>query len=138
MKGNDSHCGSRLEEEGLDLNLIVISIFIGLGVFLPIAALTIGRFLRPNVPTFQKKLTYESGNDPTGEGWVQFHIRYYPFALLFVIFDVEALFLYPWAVIYDKLRQNIGFFVLWEMLLFVLLLFLGLAYAWRKKVLEWK
>src|SRR5690606_19562036 len=99
---------------------------------------TIGRFLRPRVPTFQKKLTYESGNDPTGEGWVQFHIRYYLFALLFVIFDVEALFLYPWAVIYDKLRQNIGLFALWEMLLFVLLPFLELAYAWRKKVLEWK
>lgn len=122
----------------MDTNLVFVSVFIGLGVFLPLAALTIGRFLRPRVPTPQKTITYESGSDPTGESWVQFHIRYYLFALLFVIFDVEALFLYPWAVVYDSLRQEIGLFVLWEMLLFVFLLLLGLAYAWRKKVLEWK
>ncbi len=122
----------------MDTNLISISIFIALGIFLPLAALAIGRWLRPHLPTPQKRITYESGSDPTGESWVQFHIRYYLFALLFVIFDVESLFLYPWAVVYDSLRQEIGLFVLWEMLLFVILLFLGLAYAWRKKVLEWK
>lgn len=124
--------------KGVDANLLVIAIFISLGIFLPFAALAIGRILRPQIPTPQKRITYESGNDPTGESWVQFHIRYYLFAILFVIFDVETLFLYPWAVIYDALRQEIGLFVLWEMLLFTFLLLLGLAYAWRKKVLEWK
>ena len=124
--------------KGVDSSLLALTIFIGLGVILPFAALTIGRLLRPHIPTQQKMITYESGNDPTGESWVQFHIRYYLFALLFVIFDVETLFLYPWAVVYDALRQEMGLLILWEMLLFVLLLLLGLAYAWRKKVLEWK
>lgn len=122
----------------MDSNLLYLVIFIGLGVLLPFAALTIGRLLRPRIPTQQKLITYESGNDPKGDSWVQFHIRYYLFALLFVIFDVETLFLYPWAVVYDLLRQEVGLFILGEMLLFVFLLLLGLVYAWRKKVLEWK
>lgn len=122
----------------MDSNLLYLVIFIGLGVLLPFAALTIGRLLRPRIPTQQKLITYESGNDPKGDSWVQFHIRYYLFALLFVIFDVETLFIYPWAVVYDLLRQEVGLFILGEMLLFVFLLLLGLVYAWRKKVLEWK
>lgn len=121
----------------MDTNFVVLSLFIALGIFLPVAALTIGRLLRPHLPTLEKRITYESGSDPTGDSWVQFHIRYYLFALLFVIFDVEAIFLYPWAVVYDALRYQLGLFVLWEMGLFIFLLILGLAYAWRKKVLEW-
>lgn len=114
-------------------NYVVVAIFIVLGILLPVVALTIGRLLRPNKPTELKQTTYESGNEPVGEGQVRFNIRYYLFALMFVIFDVETVFLYPWAVAYNKL----GLFVLVEMLIFAGMLFIGLLYAWKKKVLKW-
>jgi len=114
-------------------NYVLVAIFVAIGVFLPVAALTLGRFLRPHKPTVQKQTTYESGNDPVGSGQVRFNVRYYLFALMFVVFDVEAVFLYPWAVAYDKL----GLFAVVEMLIFVLLLVIGLIYAWKKKVLKW-
>lgn len=112
---------------------VVVLIFLTLGILLPIAALTLGRFLRPTKPTEQKQTTYESGNEPVGEGQVRFNIRYYLYALMFVIFDVETVFLYPWAVAYNKL----GLFALVEMLIFVSLLVVGLIYAWKKKVFKW-
>ncbi len=114
-------------------NYLMVAAFLIMGVFLPLAALTVGRMLRPNNPTPAKQTTYESGVEPIGGGWVRFHVRYYIFALLFVIFDVETVFLYPWAVAYKQL----GIFALIEMLIFVLLLLVGLIYAWKKKVLKW-
>ncbi|MGO4370884.1 NADH-quinone oxidoreductase subunit A [Paenibacillus sp. MCAF20] len=111
----------------------MVAIFIVLGILLPVAALTIGRLLRPYKPTELKKTTYESGNEPVGVGQVRFNIRYYLFALMFVIFDVETVFLYPWAVAYNKL----GLFVLVEMIIFAGMLLVGLLYAWKKKVLKW-
>ena len=71
--------------------------------------------------------------EPFSDSRVQFHVRYYIFALMFVIFDVETVFLYPWAVAYDEL----GLFALIEMLIFVVMLVIGLIYAWKKKVLKW-
>lgn len=114
-------------------NYVVVTIFIVLGILLPVVALSFGRLLRPSKPTVEKQTTYESGNEPVGEGQVRFNIRYYLFALMFVIFDVETVFLYPWAVAYNQL----GLFVLVEMLIFVALLLVGLLYAWKKKVLKW-
>jgi NADH-quinone oxidoreductase subunit A len=114
-------------------NYVIVAIFLFLGIFLPVSALTLGKFLRPNKPGKEKGTTYESGVEPFGEGHVRFNIRYYIFALMFVIFDVETVFLYPWAVAYDKL----GLFALVEMLIFISLLVVGLIYAWKKKVLEW-
>ncbi len=114
-------------------NYVIVAIFIALGILLPVAALTIGRLLRPNKPYAEKQTTYESGNEPVGEGHVRFNIRYYLFALMFVVFDVETVFLYPWAVAYNRL----GLFALVEMLIFVALLAIGLIYAWKKKVLQW-
>lgn len=114
-------------------NYVIVAIFIGLGILLPVVALTVGRWLRPSKPTDMKQTTYESGNEPVGAGQVRFNIRYYLFALMFVIFDVETVFLYPWAVAYGQL----GLFVLVEMLIFVALLLVGLIYAWKKKVLKW-
>src|SRR5699024_7377048 len=108
------------------------------GLALPAAALTVGRLLRPYQPSGPKAMAYESGVlDPTGDSRVQFHVRYYLFALLFVIFDVEAVFLYPWAVAYDALRADVGLFILAEMGIFVFFLVIGLVYAWKKRVLEW-
>ncbi|MBA4495963.1 NADH-quinone oxidoreductase subunit A [Paenactinomyces guangxiensis] len=122
----------------LDASFVSIAIFFLVGIALPVGALTAGRLLRPHQPSADKSITYESGVDPTGDSWIQFNVRYYLFALLFVIFDVETVFLYPWAVAYDSLRESIGLFVLVEMLVFVLFLVIGLIYAWKKKVLEWK
>lgn len=114
-------------------NYVVVAMFGVLGILLPVVALTIGRLLRPHKPTEPKASTYESGNEPVGEGQVRFNIRYYHFALMFVIFDVETVFLYPWAVAYQKL----GLFVLVEMIIFTGMLLLGLLYAWKKGVLKW-
>ncbi|MEX1028575.1 MAG: NADH-quinone oxidoreductase subunit A [Paenibacillaceae bacterium] len=114
-------------------NYLIVTIFLVLGILLPIVALTFGRLLRPAKPSEEKAETYESGNIPFMESRVKFNIRYYLFALMFVIFDVETVFLYPWAVAYEKL----GLFALVEMLIFVSLLIVGLLYAWKKKVLQW-
>lgn len=122
----------------LDPSFTNISVFFIVGIALPVVALSFGRLLRPHHPSEDKSITYESGVDPTGDSWIQFNVRYYLFALLFVIFDVETVFLYPWAVVYDSLRNQMGLFVLAEMLIFLLFLVIGLIYAWKKKVLEWK
>ncbi|NOV04421.1 NADH-quinone oxidoreductase subunit A [Paenibacillus planticolens] len=114
-------------------NYVIVAIFLGLGIFLPVVALTIGKWLRPSKPVVEKYTTYESGNEPVGEGQIRFNIRYYLFALMFVIFDVETVFLYPWAVAFNQL----GLFALVEMCIFVALLAIGLIYAWKKKVLQW-
>jgi NADH-quinone oxidoreductase subunit A len=119
-------------------SFIIIGIFFLVAVLLPIAALTLGRFLRASKPSEEKATTYESGANPIGGSWVQFHVRYYLYALLFVIFDVEAIYLFPWAASYDVLRSEIGLAILLEMGLFLGFLILGLIYAWKKKVLEWK
>lgn len=112
---------------------VVVVVFIGLALLLSLAAFTIGKRLRPNKPNAQKATTYESGNIAEGIGNVSFNIRYYIFALMFVLFDVETVFLYPWAVAYESL----GLFALVEMLIFISLLLVGLLYAWKKKVLQW-
>ena len=93
----------------------------------------VGRILRPDRPQEQKYLTYESGVDPVGSGWTQSQVRYYIFALLFVMFDVEAVFIFPWAT---QLERYAGFGLV-EMGVFVFVLLLGLVYAWRKGVLRW-
>ena len=97
------------------------------------AMLGVGRLLRPNRPQPQKYIPYESGVDPVGTGWSQSHIRYYLFGLLFVLFEVETVFIFPWAVRLDAL----GVFGLMEMVVFIVILALGLLYAWRKGVLRW-
>jgi len=88
---------------------------------------------RPDHPDPVKNDTYECGVETIGSSWVQFNFRYYYFALLFVIFDVEAVFLIPWAVYFRQLEL----FGLIEMGIFILILVVGFAYAWRKKALEW-
>ncbi|MCS7276426.1 MAG: NADH-quinone oxidoreductase subunit A [Dehalococcoidia bacterium] len=89
--------------------------------------------LRPDRPNPVKEDTYECGIPTEGPAWVQFNFRYYVFALLFVIFDVEAVFLFPWATSLERVAVA-GFI---EVLTFVLVLFIGLIYAWRKRALEW-
>jgi len=96
------------------------------------AMLAVARILRPKVPQDEKYITYESGSDPLPL-FGQMNVRYYVYALLFVIFDVEAVFIFPWAVNVDAL----GWFGLIEMTAFVAILLLGLAYVWREGLLKW-
>lgn len=98
------------------------------GILLGLAAL-----VRPSKPSYDKGIAYESGVDPVGIGWSQSQIRYYVFALLFVIFDVEAVFLFPWAASVERY----GTFGLVAMLIFIVLLLDGLVYAWKRGLLRW-
>lgn len=111
-----------------------IGIFFLAALSFPLLPLVLARFLRPKRPTPIKQSTYECGLEAIGDVHVQFKVQYYLYALAFVIFDVEVLFLYPWAVAYNRL----GVFALVEMLIFLALLIFGLVYAWRKGALEWK
>ena len=111
-------------------------ILAGLGFV--VVAFSAARLIRPTRPGREKYLTYECGIDPVGAGWSQTQIRYYVFAFLFVIFDVESVFLFPFAaVLNDFTRAGNGGPVFVEMVVFVAILVVGLLYAWKKKVLEW-
>ena len=112
---------------------LTVAIFAVVGVGLGAGLLGLGRIFRPVRPQEQKYLVYESGVDPVGSGWSQSQIRYYIYALLFVMFDVEAVFIFPWAT----QLETYGSFGLVEMVVFIAILALGLLYAWRKKVLRW-
>ena len=102
-------------------------------VLLAAAMLGLNAFMRPRVPAREKGITYESGVDPVGEGWAQSTIRYYVYAFLYVIFAVDAVFLFPWAVVLEQL----GVAGAIEMGIFLAIVLLGLVYAWRKGVLSW-
>ena len=104
------------------------------GVGLVTVALLTARALAPSRPVAEKLTTYECGIDPVGEGWSQSQIRYYIYAFLFVIFDVESVFLFPWALVLERL----GYAAVVEMAIFILILAAGLLYAWRKGVLTWQ
>jgi NAD(P)H-quinone oxidoreductase subunit 3 len=101
--------------------------------FVPVLGIVMAQFLSPSTGGAANRTTYESGNEPIGGAWIQFNIRYYMFALVFVIFDVETVFLYPWAVAFNSL----GLLAFIEALIFIAILVLGLVYAWRKGALEW-
>lgn len=109
--------------------LLMMAIAIGFGVMMA----NLSKWLGPRRPTFQKLTTYESGMIPVGSTRERVSIKYYVVGMLFIIFDIEIVFLYPWAVTFDK----IGAFALGEMFLFIVLLFVGYVYALKKGALEW-
>jgi NADH-quinone oxidoreductase subunit A len=113
---------------------ITVGVFAALGVVLVAALLGLAAVLRPTNPTPAKRLTYECGVDPVGSGWSQTHIRYFVFGLLFVIFDVEAVFIFPWAIE----AESLGMFGLVAIVLFMLTLVEGLVYVIKKGVLRWE
>ena len=110
-----------------------VFIFLIIGIILVAVPLFLQRILAPQRKTFDKLSTYECGEDAEGGAWIQFNIRFYVVALIFIIFDVEVVFLFPWAVVYKQL----GLFAFVEMMIFLAILALGLAYVWRKGDLEW-
>ncbi|MGB9715075.1 MAG: NADH-quinone oxidoreductase subunit A [Thermodesulfovibrionales bacterium] len=110
-----------------------VLVFILVAIAFGIGALLIGTVFRPKKPYFEKLMPYESGITPKGEPRYRFSIRFYIIAMLFVIFDVEAIFIYPWAVVFDK----IGIYAFIEMVIFIVILFIGYIYAWRKEAFQW-
>jgi NADH-quinone oxidoreductase subunit A len=118
---------------------VTVAIFLIAGAVLVGAAVMSSRLLAPSRPSLLKSTAYESGIEPIGGGWNQSHIRYYIFALLFLIFDVEAVFLFPWAVNLDVFADaGNGALIYFEMVAFVVILILGLVFAIRKGVLKWE
>ncbi|MDQ1626773.1 MAG: NADH-quinone oxidoreductase subunit [Actinomycetota bacterium] len=113
----------------------LVGVVLLVGVSFVTAALTANRLLRPSAPAPGKRTTYECGVDPVGEGWAQSHIRYYVFAYLYVIFAVDAIYLFPWATVFAA--PGYGATTLAEMFVFLGFIAVGLLYAWRKGVLTW-
>jgi len=115
------------------VNYVDLTVFLAIGVLLPLVMMGVGAFLRPQRPEKVKLEPYECGEIPIGDARIRYHIRYYIFALIFVVFDLETVFLYPWAVMW----KTLGLFGFVEMLIFLGILVIGLIYAWKKRVLEW-
>lgn len=112
---------------------LFIGLFVIVAAALPAAAIFIAGLLAPRKPNKLKDDTYECGIETVGDTWIQFKAQYYIFALIFLVFDVEAIFLFPWAVAFNQ----IPLFAVLEGILFILILVGGLIYAWRKGALEW-
>ncbi len=121
----------------------VILLFIIGAVSFVLITLVVARLIRPHRPNEEKLTTYESGEDPLGSAWGQFNPRFYVVALIFILFDVEIVFLFPWATVLgqaeliERTDGAWGWFALAEMSIFVVILALGLAYAWAKGFLDW-
>jgi NADH-quinone oxidoreductase subunit A len=110
------------------LLFLVISVAVGLG------ALVFGILFRPRRPYSEKLSPYESGIKPTGEPRYRFSIKFFVLAMLFIVFDVEAIFLYPWAVTFDRL----GLYAFVEMMIFIFILLVGYVYVWKKRAFQWE
>ena len=111
----------------------VVLAVLAAGALLVAVAFGTAHLVAPSKPNREKLSTYECGIDPVGYGWSQSHVRYYVYGFLFVIFDVESVFLFPWARVFESL----GYAAVVEMTIFIAILAVGLLYAWRKGVLRW-
>ena len=113
----------------------VVGLVLLIGIAFVVVAFTANRLLRPDRPTREKRLTYECGVDPVGEGWAQSQIRYYVYTFLYVVFAIDAVYLFPWATVFAA--PGFGMTTLVEMFIFLGFVSVGLLYAWRKGVLRW-
>jgi NADH-quinone oxidoreductase subunit A len=120
-----------------------ILLFVVGGTLFVVSALLVSKLIRPNRPNAQKLSSYESGETPQGPAWIQFNLRFYVLALIFILFEVEIVFLFPWSVVFankelmDQTNGMWGWFAFTEMLIFILVLVIGLAYAWKMGHLDW-
>jgi NADH:ubiquinone oxidoreductase subunit 3 (subunit A) len=117
----------------MQTNWLYIGIFLVIGIIVPIVPLLFSRLVAPRKPNPIKQSTYECGIETVGDSWVQFKAQYYIYALIFLAFDVETVFLFPWAL---SLKQ-LPLFVILEGILFIAILVSGLVFAWRRGMLEW-
>jgi NADH-quinone oxidoreductase subunit A len=113
--------------------IILIGLALAIAMAMTYASVLIARVLRVDRPSRQKMLPYECGMTPIGGARVRFTVKFYLVAMLFILFDVEAIFLYPWAVVH----RSLGWFGLVEMLIFVVILFVGYIYCWKRGAFEW-
>ena len=111
-----------------------VVIFLGLIVGFGVVSLAAASFLRPSRPFADKLKSYECGADPVGDAWVQFPVGFYLVALLFIVFDALAVFLFPWVLV----LRGLGMWGIWTMLMFLSILSLGWMYAYRERILEWQ
>ncbi len=122
-----------MSNEAVPLNYLPIVLFMIVALAFGLVSLLAGWFVRPSKPYKAKLIPYESGSPLFQDARVQFPMRYYIIAMLFVIFDIEVVFMIPWAVAYQKL----GLMGLLEMIVFIAILVVGFWYAWKKGALEW-
>jgi NADH-quinone oxidoreductase subunit A len=115
------------------LSYLYVFAFFVVGALFVTILLTLARLVAPQKPTKEKMRTYESGEEPIGQAWGRYPTHFYVFALLFVVFDVEVIFLFPWAVLF----RTLGVAGLVEMAVFIAILMVGLYYAWKKDALNW-
>ena len=120
--------------DSYEFSYIFICVLMVAALLFAAAPLIISAWLRPKKPSPIKQETFECGLHSTGDSWVQFRVQYYIYALVFVIFDLETIFLFPWAVAFHAL----GVFAFFEMVVFLAVLVGGLVWAWSKGVLEWR
>ncbi len=113
---------------------LFVGIFVVFALAFALGAIGFAFLIIPKKPSAVKAATYECGLVSEGDSWIQYRIQYYLYALMFVIFDVETIFIYPWAVAYKQL----GLFAFVEMVIFIAILAVGLIYAWQKNILEWE
>ena len=127
----------------VDVNVVghfaTVLVFVLVGFAFAGLALGIAKLLRPSAPNANKLTSYECGEVPTGSSWIRFNVRFYLIALFFIVFDVETIFLFPWAVVFKQLFPvpGLGAVVFWEMVIFLAILTLGLASVWVKGDLAW-
>ena len=117
-----------------EYNYLFLGVFLLIAISFPLLPIILAKFVAPKKPNPIKDATYECGVETKGDSWVQFKVQYYVYALIFVIFDIEVIFIYPWAVAFKQM----GLFAFVEMAIFLAILAFGLIYAWKKNVLEWK
>jgi NADH-quinone oxidoreductase subunit A len=127
--------------------VVYVLVFLAIGALFLAANLIVGRFVRPRLPSPEKNQIYECGEEPVGSAWIQFDIRFYVVALLFVIFDVEIAFFFPWAVVFGQSIQvrdagvevagRFAQFAFVELMIFFGILLVGFAYLWKRGDLEW-
>lgn len=113
----------------------IIAAFIIFSIAFVAALLIASYIIQPKAPGKNKETTYECGMEPIGDARIQFDVKYYVYALIFVLFDVEAIFLFPWAIAYNSMKYTI---LAIEAFIFVIILVVGLIYAWKKDVLKWQ
>lgn len=116
------------------LEYVAIAVMVALATIIALIAIGLGTLFGPRKPSEAKSMPYESGMNPYGEGTRRMPIRFYLIAVLFILFDIEVVFFLPWAIVFRQL----GVFGLIEMIIFIVILFVGYIYAWKKGALEWE
>ena len=116
------------------LEYVAIALMVALATIIALIAIGLGTLFGPRKPSEAKSMPYESGMNPYGEGTRRMPVRFYLIAVLFILFDIEVVFLLPWAIVFRQL----GVFGLIEMIIFIVILFVGYIYAWKKGALEWE